>query len=153
MSTPSVERRRVRLGSGAALASAFSYAAGAVVSSRIVVDFASPMVVSAFSLTFGTVIMAALFNRQAYGDMVRASRKAWLHMALAGVTGAWGVAFFNLALSDSPVVLVAPVSGAYPLISILLTYIFLKRLEKVSVRTVLGALLVVAGVALVTMGR
>jgi drug/metabolite transporter (DMT)-like permease len=153
MSSLSVERRRVLLGSVAALASAASYAAGTVVSSKIVIDFASPMVVTAFSLAFGTVIMAAIFNRQAFGDMVRAPRTAWLHMALAGVTGAWGVAFFNLALSDAPIVLVASVSGAYPLISILLTYIFLRRLERVSVQTVLGALLVVAGVALVTVGQ
>jgi drug/metabolite transporter (DMT)-like permease len=153
MSTLSVESRRVRLGSFAALASAVSYGAGSVVSSKIVSDFASPMVVSAFSLAFGTVIMAALFNRQAYDDMVRAPRAAWLYMALAGVTGAWGVAFFNLALTDAPVVLVAPVSGAYPLVSILLAYVFLKKLERVSMRTLLGAVLVVAGVALVALGR
>ncbi len=153
MSTLSVESRRVRLGSLAALASAASYGAGSVVSSKIVAEFASPMVVYSFSLTFGTLIMAALFNRQAYSDMVRAPRAAWLHMALAGVTGAWGVAFFNLALTDAPVVLVAPVAGAYPLVSILLAYVFLKKFERVSKRTVLGAVLVVTGVALVTLGR
>ncbi len=42
----------------------------------------------------------------------------------------------------------APLVGISPLVSILLTHLFLQRLERVTWRTVLGALLVVIGVTL-----
>ena len=61
--------------------------------------------------------------------------------------------FWFLALDRAPVVLVAPLTGTYPLVSILLAYIFLKRMERLSWRTLLGAMLVVAGVALIAIGR
>ena len=49
-------------------------------------------------------------------------------------------------------VLVAPVAGAHPLVAIVLTHIFLQRLERVTVRTVLGALLVLGGIVLIALG-
>ena len=63
------------------------------------------------------------------------------------------LSFFFLAISEGAVVRVAPVVGAYPLITILLSYVFLGRLERVTWRTVAGAVLVVVGVALIAFGR
>ena len=51
------------------------------------------------------------------------------------------------------VVLVSPLVSTYPLVSILLTHLFLKRLERVTMPTVVGGVLVAAGVALVAFGR
>ena len=63
-----------------------------------------------------------------------------------------GVSFWYLAFNEAPVVLVAPAAGTYPLVAILLSYIFLQRLERVTWRIVLGAVLVVGGVALIATG-
>jgi uncharacterized membrane protein len=71
-------------------------------------------------------------------------------MALSGVASAWGVAFLFYAFREAPVVLVAPISSSYPLFAIVLTHLFLQRLEKVTPRTAAGAAMVVAGVAIIT---
>ncbi|MCH7802200.1 MAG: EamA family transporter [Chloroflexi bacterium] len=86
-------------------------------------------------------------------DLGTAPRRAWIMVALAGVAAAWGISFWYLALGEARVVLVAPLVGVSPLVSIVLTHFFLQRLEKVTMRTVLGALMVVAGAALVTLGN
>ena len=148
----STGRQQVSLGYAAAIASALSYALGGLVAKKAVVD-TSPLVATAFSLLFGTLVLAALLNRLPLGDLARAPRRAWGIMALAGVTGAWGVTFFFLALGEAPLVLVAPVAGVYPLISILLAHLLLQRIERVTWPTVLGAGLVVGGVALIAVGR
>ena len=67
-------------------------------------------------------------------------------------SAAWGVSFWYLALNEAPVVLVVPLAGTHPLVSIVLTHLFLQRLEKVTLRTIMGALMVVAGVALIAIG-
>ena len=148
----STGRQQVSLGYAAAIASALSYALGGLVAKKAVVD-TSPLVATAFSLLFGTLVLAALLNRLPLGDLARAPRRAWGIMALAGVTGAWGVTFFFLALGEAPLVLVAPVAGVYPLISILLAHLLLQRIERVTWPTVLGAGLVIGGVALIAVGR
>ena len=148
----STGRQQVSLGYAAAIASALSYALGGLVAKKAVVD-TSALVATAFSLLFGTLVLAALLNRLPLGDLARAPRRAWGIMALAGVTGAWGVTFFFLALGEAPLVLVAPVAGVYPLISILLAHLLLQRIERVTWPTVLGAGLVVGGVALIAVGR
>ena len=74
-------------------------------------------------------------------------------MVLAGVAATWGVIFWFLAIDSASVVLVAPLSGSYPLWSILLAHLFLRRIERVTWRTVLGALMLVAGVALIAVGE
>ena len=142
------------LGYAAALAAAFSYAGGTLVVRKIVTEYASPLVRAAFSLMFGTLVVAALFHRHLAEDLPRAPRSAWVFVALSSLTAVWGVVFFFLAIDEAAVVVVVvPVIGASPLVSILLAYIFLRRLESVSWRTVIGAVLVVAGVALIALGR
>ena len=57
------------------------------------------------------------------------------------------------ALTEAPVVVVSPITGINPLVAILLAHVFLQRLEHVTKRTIVGGILVVAGVALVAIGR
>ena len=146
-------RRRLMIGYLAALGASFSYGASSVIARKVVIDYSSPMVGTAFSMLFGTLILAALFQQQARYDVVSAPRSALIPLALAGCAATWGVSFFFLAMNEAPVVLVAPLTGVHPLVSILLTHIFLQRLERVSLRTVLGATLVVAGVVVISVGN
>ena len=145
-------RRRVLLGYVAGVGAAACYGSITLVAKKIVTDYAPPLVGTAFSMLFGAIILGILVHRHAIVDLPLAPRQAWLMVALAGCASTWGVTFWFLALNESPVVLVAPLVGASPLVSIVLTYLFLQRLEKVTWRTVIGALMVVAGVALVVFG-
>ena len=149
----STQARRPALGYLASVGSACSYGVGTLVSQKIVTAYASPMVGTAFCLLFGTAIVAALFYRHVPGDLSAAPRRAWLFVALAGGASAWGVGSFFMALRYGPVVLVAPLVGAFPLVTIVLAHLFLQRLERITWQTVLGAMLVVLGVALIALGR
>ena len=146
-------RSRVFVGYMASLGAAVCYGSVAVVGRKIVTDFAPPMVATSFSMMFGTAVVAMMFHGRLAADLATAPRKAWLFAILAGCASAWGVSFWYLALNEAPVVLVAPLVGISPLVAIVLTHLFLQRLEKVTWRTLAGALLVVAGVVLVTVGN
>ena len=148
------DRRRLILGYLASFGAALCYGSVALVARKIVNDYAPPMVATSFSMIFGTIMVAALFHRQVGAD-VRAgvSGRSLLFVGLAGLASAWGVSFWYLALNEAPVVLVAPLVGTSPLVSILLTHLFLQKIERVTWRTAAGAFLVVGGVALVTVGN
>lgn len=146
-------QREMFTGYSAAIASACSYGAGALVAQKIVADYSSPVVGSAFSLLFGVIIVATLFGRQAFQNRYLVSRKSLLFLVGTGTSSAIGVVFYFLALDYGPVVLVAPIVGAYPLVTIAMSHVFLRNLEKVTLRMVLGASIVVAGIAIITLGR
>ena len=146
-------RRHLLLGYGASLSAAFAYGAAALVARKIVTDYSAPMVGTAFSMAFGTMIVAAMFHRQIAPDLGGMSKRAWLIVALTGGAALWGVSFWFLAMNEAPVVLVAPLTGIHPLVAIVLTHIFLQRLERVTWRTALGALILVVGVILIAVGR
>ena len=145
-------RRQLMIGYLAALGASISYGSSSVVARKIVIDYSPPMVATAFSMVFGTIILAALFQHHARADVVSSPRSSLIPLVLAGCAATWGVSFFFLAMNEAPVVLVAPLTGVHPLVAILLTHIFLQRLERVTWRTVLGATFVVAGVVLIAVG-
>ena len=145
-------QRQLLLGYLAALGAAFSYGSVTLVARKIVTDFAPPLVGTAFSMLFGTIIVGLLFHRHAIVDLPRAPRRGLLMVGLAGCASTFGVSFWFLALNESRVVVVAPLVGTSPLLSIALTHFFLQRLERVTWRTVFGGVLVVFGVALVAIG-
>lgn len=146
-------RSRLFVGYMASLGAAICYGSVAVVGRKIVTEFAPPMVATSFSLMFGTAVVGMMFHGRLVADFATAPRRAWLFASLAGCASAWGVSFWYLALNEAPVVLVAPVTGISPLVAIALTHLFLQRLERVTWRTLLGAVLVVGGVVLVTVGN
>lgn len=153
MTTDDTARRRIFLGYLAALGSAVSYGSVTLVARKIVDDYSSPLVATAFTLVVGTLMVGALFHRDLVADATRSPRRAWVMVALAGCASTWGVTFWFLALDRAPVVLIAPLTGTYPLVAIVLAHLFLRRLETLTWRTGAGAMLVVGGVALIAIGR
>ena len=151
--TTSITRRNLYLGYLASLGSAACYGSVALVGAKIVRDYAPPIVGSAFSLLFGTMIVAVLFHRHIIEDYKQIPRRGWIFISLAGLASTWGVSFWFLALSNAPVVLVTPVAATNPLMALLITHVFLQQLERVTLRTVFGALMVVGGVALIAIGN
>jgi len=68
----------------------------------------------------------------------------------AGVAENAGVCLVIVALSLEQVSVVAPLAGTAPLFVLPLSYIFLRGVEALTGRIVAGALLIVAGVVLLT---
>ena len=118
----------------------------------VIRDGVPPMTATFFSLVFGLLLMVVLFPRPALIDLKLASLRGWVVVSMSGLASAFGVTSLYLSLDRVSVVIASPVAGANPLVAIIMTHIFLQRLERVSRRTVIGAVLVVAGVALVTIG-
>jgi drug/metabolite transporter (DMT)-like permease len=135
-----------------AISAAAIYGAMAVLAKKIATDFASPMVASSFSLLFGFLITAAIFGKNAIDDGTRAPRKSWIFVLGAGCASAFGVSCWYLALTVAPVVIVTPVIAANPLVTIFLTAIFLRNVEQVTPRVILGAGLVIIGVVIIGFG-
>ena len=152
-STDTADRRRTLWGYAASLGAVVGYGAAAVASRVLVDGHTTPLVASTYSLVFGTAMVAVLFHRGAGNALATADRRGWLFFSLSGVASAWGVGFLFYALQEAPVAIVSPISGAYPLVAIVLTHLFLQRLERVTARTVLGAILVVAGVTIITIAE
>jgi drug/metabolite transporter (DMT)-like permease len=75
-----------------------------------------------------------------------------LYLCGAGIflTGGWLVLFYALSIGDA--VVVTPLSSLHPLVVLGLSYFFLKDVEKITKKIVLGAVLSVFGVVLITLG-
>ena len=146
-------RREAVIGYGAAIGAAACYGTLAVLGRKIATDIAPPLVANSFSMILGTLVLIAIFQGQIRTDFrVRPEKKGWLFVALAGCASTWGVTCWFLALGEAPAILVAPLAAVHPLFSVLLALIFLRGMERVTVKTILGTLLVIGGVILITFG-
>ena len=134
-----------------ALGAAMGYGGSQVVAKQIVEETHS-LVGAAFSLLFGLTLLSMLTARDV-AQQGRVQAKAYVWALLAGLASAGGVVFLYLALGQAPVVVVAPVTGTNPLFSIILAWVFLRRMERLTPRIVLGAVLVLAGVTVVSVSQ
>ena len=79
-----------------------------------------------------------------------APRRAYAYVVAAGLLSALALFTLFAALNRGPVVVVDPLSSPTSLFAILYTAVFLRRIERVTGRLLVGAVLVVGGVALIT---
>ncbi|MFQ5825877.1 MAG: DMT family transporter [Dehalococcoidia bacterium] len=138
-------------GYGFSLASAISYGATAVLLKWAVSGLASPLVGATVSLFFGTLALAAVAGRD-LGASAGSNWGAVGFLALSGLASSLGVMFLYTALSLAPAVVATPLGATSPLFTLLGTYLFLRRLERLTYHVVVGCLMVVMGGVLVTTG-
>ena len=72
-------------------------------------------------------------------------KKAWLLFSMSGLFTLMGQLSVFLALEIGTVVVVSPLSSVTPFFVVLLAAVFLRKLERVTWRTVTGAVLIIAG--------
>lgn len=108
-----------------------------------------PLVAAAFTSATGFIFSLGLLHVNGGRRIFRLTRKSLAWYVAAGVfnTGAMLAVFY--ALSEGKVVIVEPIVAANPVLSVLLTAVFLKDLESISTRVVIGAVCTVAGTLLV----
>ncbi len=140
-------------GTLAALLSVFCYATGQVVARGLLAgDETSPPVGSAITLFVGMLVLGLVSSRNIPKD-IRAPKRALMWIALAGILASSGAFLSFIALSLAPVVLVTPIVAVSPLVTLVLAAIFLRQVERVTIRVVLGSCLVISGVILVILGN
>ena len=144
-------RRPVLVGTVAAGLAAVCYGTSQFLARKLVTEQDPPRMLAPFSLRPGMIFLATLSHRSLARDR-HARKRAFLLMALSGISASAGVTLNMVALSMAPIVIVSPVSSITPLISLGLAYLFLRRLERLTIRTWIGATIVVAGVISITLG-
>lgn len=143
--------RSVLQGSLLALMASVSYGAGLVIVRLALRDGRDPVVGSAISMLTATILLTLVVRRQVFA-LNGQEKRALPYLAASGVCSALAVIFMYAALRLIPAVVVAPIHGTWPVMALLLSGVFLRRLERVTAPLVVGTLLVMVGVALVAIG-
>ncbi len=154
-STPGTQpagKRTVILGQVFSLMAAVAYGSTAVLVRRGVTAVGSPLVGATISLVAGTLMLGLLGLRRPEKDLGQ-KKRAIGFLVISGILSGLGVLANFFAMSLAPVVIVSPLEAVSPVFALLWSSIFLKQLEKVTPRVIVGTLLVVAGVVLITLGR
>ena len=145
------KKREAVIGIAFGIGAGMCYGVSSVLIKHGVGGMAPPLVGAAVSLFAGMLGLTALGVRNIRTDLDK--KKGIGFMLVAGITAACGVISMFFALSMAPVVVIAPVQSTNPLFALLFSYLFIGRLERITLRLVLGCVLVVAGVILITFGR
>lgn len=138
-----------------ALLAAASYGGVVVAGKELTLVYGSPLMITAFSLFFGILLLAPLGGRQAIGH-IRASGldlKFTGSAALSGLAAAAASISLYYAVQQGDVTLVAPISSISPILTLLLAKIFISRLEPITRQVAVGTGVTVAGVMLVILGN
>ena len=127
---------------------------GIVFSKKAVEVYDSPLVVSSLSMLaamlFVVPVVAVIAARH---PAVRSfDRNSMGFIVLSGLGTAVAGAGQFFAVQHGDVVVVAPIIATFPLWTLLMSHIFIARLEQITLRLVVGGLFAVAGVIAVALG-
>ncbi len=117
-----------------------------------VTNLATPLVGATFSTFAGAGVFSAIAIRD-HRDVIHCQRTSLIFICLAGVFASLALAFQFMSFSLIPVIIASPLTCTYPIITAGMAPIFLKKEKKVTLRVILGAVCVVLGGALITLGR
>jgi drug/metabolite transporter, DME family len=81
------------------------------------------------------------------------NKQCFPYYLAAGLAISVGMVAIYYALDLGEVVVVIPISSTGPLFPLALTALFLKGVERVTLKIVLGALLIISGVVLLTLWK
>ena len=132
-------------------AACIAYGASLILAKQVVED-TPPLLAATLGMTFGLLVLAVISAPDVRRD-VGTRKRAWVWAALGGLAAGGGITLMFLAISNAPVVVVAPILAMNPLTAILFSQIFLRGMERLTWRVLVGALLVVAGVIIITLGQ
>jgi DME family drug/metabolite transporter len=143
---------QAKLGFISIIASSIVYSVVQVLAKSLIGGEVSALAGTLITLGSGSFILllATIKNFKKNYDV---SRHDALWVFIAGALGSNGLMLNFLALERAPVVLITPIIGITPLITLVLAAIFLRELEKLTLRVIFGSIIVVAGVILVVLAN
>jgi drug/metabolite transporter (DMT)-like permease len=74
------------------------------------------------------------------------------YLAVSATSLAFGNISYYFALSMTPLIVVVPLSNLYPLVTTILSYFLIQKLESIGLKTVLGSFLAVLGSVIISLG-
>jgi len=143
---PTVERRTFYLGILVSLGAAVAFSFGALLTKLAVISVGSPLL----AFIIGSAASTAALSPAVKGLGSGYSRGDWLFLITAGISQAIAGLSYWSALKLTTVVIATPLTQAYPLFTLLLSYAYIRRLENLNLKVVIGSLLIMIGVIAVT---
>ena len=143
--------RSTLVGLAFGFSAALAYGTSQVLARHAVSHQAPPLIGSFLAIFWGTLGFSLLTMRN-LGQRSVNFRRGALYCTLGGVFSAAAVTLSFQALSRGNVVVVSPVTATNPLFTLIFASVLLRGIERITPRIVLGALLVVSGVIVLTLG-
>lgn len=146
--------RRFFIGCLAALGAGASMGGGTVIAKQTLAVYGSPLAVSLLGTIFAMlIILPALGAAATRNAAVRTfDRRSMGFVCISGLSTAMSLVAQFFAVQRADVVVVVPILATFPLWTLLLSHIFIARLEQITLRLVVGASLAVVGVIAVAVG-
>jgi uncharacterized membrane protein len=108
-----------------------------------------PLLGAGIGMVTSTVAYMVYFLATGQGrDLFTIPRWVGWYFALAGICSTLGVFSFFAALQYVPAAVVAPLTSAAPLVTLILSHLTLRGVEQVARADVIGTVLIIAGVIL-----
>lgn len=111
---------------------------------------AGPMTGFAVNVTTALIAVTAFLAATGHRHRARCDGPSLGYLIAAGIAENAGVLLGVIALQVGTVTVVAPLVGTMPLFVLALSAVFLRNVERISARLIVGTLLIVLGVYLIT---
>jgi uncharacterized membrane protein len=109
-----------------------------------------PIFGAAVNMTTAMVASTLFFLASGNRQIMSCRGKSLWYFIGAGIAENTGVCLVIVALSLGQVSLVVPLAGTAPLFVLIMTWLFLRHVEKLTWRIIVGSILIVAGVGVLT---
>ncbi len=105
---------------------------------------------------FFSVFIASISGLVMLGAFAAAKNRLRLaknrYLAISATSLAFGNISYYFALSITPLTIAVPISNLYPLVTTVLSYLFIQKLESIGFKTIVGSFLAVLGSILISIG-
>ena len=146
--------RRYLIGCVAGLTAGAATGGSTVLAKQAVSVYDSPLAVSVLGMLAAMILVVPVVSAIAASNpAVRAFD--WRSMGFVGISGlstTVSIVAQLFAVQRADVLVVAPILATFPLWTLLLSHIFISRLEQITLRLTVGAFITVAGVIAVVLG-
>jgi drug/metabolite transporter (DMT)-like permease len=132
------------------LLSALSYAVSNVLRKAALNVQPEPLLGAQVASVSGTLGLLGYLMASGRLSQLKVDRRDLGYFTSAGVVAAAGWLAFMMATEGGPVSVVTTIVFSYPLFSLLLSWVFLRKEERLTLRLVAGCLVIVIGVVLVS---
>ena len=146
--------RRYLMGCLSGLLAGAATGASTVLAKQAVNVYDSPLTIAALGMLAAMfVVVPAVGLIAARSLAVRTfDRKLMVFVVLSGIFTTISIVAQLFAVQRADVVIVAPILATFPLWTLLLSHIFIARLEQITLRLTVGTVITVAGVVAVVLG-
>ena len=146
--------RRNLIGYSAGLMAGAATGASTVLAKQAVSVYDSPLAITTIGMLAATLIVVpAVGIVAARNPAVREFEWKFMgFVALSGLSTTVSIVTQIFAVQRADVVIVAPILATFPLWTLLLSHLFISRLEQITMRLTIGTFITVAGVIAVALG-